>query len=186
MTTPTDNLEELLARVRAGRLDELTPEQVAALEAHLDATPAAAERLANVVPEPDPHLSAAVSPPTEDEWNAVWERVESATSAPQSPRRPLSRVFRLWSPLAAAAACLLLVVVWRLSAPPAWEIQLSEDVLVLCGETRLVKVYHIVIIRSCWKFHSIVSVHFTTSGSLLCSGNTYLYLSFMDFVATCR
>jgi hypothetical protein len=130
MTTPSDNLDELLDRVRAGRLDELTPEQVAALEAHLDATPTAAERLANVIPEPDPHLSAPVSSPTEDQWNAIWERVESAASSPRSPRRPVSRVLRFWSPLAAAAACLLLVVVWRLSAPPAWEMHLSEHVVV--------------------------------------------------------
>lgn len=130
MTTPSDNLDELLDRVCAGRLDELTPEQVAALEAHLDATPTAAERLANVLPEPDPHLSAAVSSPTEDEWNAVWERIESVTSTTQSPRRPLSRLLRIWSPLLAAAACVLLVVIWRLSAPPAWKMQLSEDVVV--------------------------------------------------------
>lgn len=132
MTTPTENFDELLDRVSAGQLDALTPEQVAALEAHLNATPAAAQRLAGVVPAPDPRLTSAPSP-SEADWDRVWERVDWAEAAPLPARPALGRVFRLWRPLAAAAACLLLVVVWRTMlspAVPSWELRLSDDVVV--------------------------------------------------------
>ena len=53
--------------------------------------------------------------------------------------------------------------------------------LVLCGEPRLVKVDDIVLIRSGWKLCSVVSVHFTTSGSLLFSGNYVLIFKLYGF-----
>ncbi len=133
MTTPTENFDELLDRVSAGQLDALTPEQVTALEAHLNATPAAAERLADVTPAPDPLLTSAVQAPSKADWDNVWERVDSAEAAPLPARPALGRMFRFWQPLAAAAACLLLLVVWRTMlspAEPSWQLRLSDDVVV--------------------------------------------------------
>lgn len=132
MTKPIDNLDELLARVADGRLDDLTPEQVAALEAHLDATPPAADRLAGVTPTPDPQLTAAPPTPSETEWNGIWQRIDSAIPMRGPTPTVIARVIRLWRPLAAAAACLLLLLVlWRLApSTPSWEIHLSNDVVV--------------------------------------------------------
>jgi hypothetical protein len=132
MNASSHNPDELLARVADGQLDQLTPEQVAALEAHLNTTPAVADRLADVVPAPDPHLVPASSPPSEAEWDALWERVDSAGSARQTPNT-IARVLRFWRPLAAVAACLLLVVLWRAvpwASEPSWKMQLSDDVVV--------------------------------------------------------
>ena len=133
MTTPGENLDELLDRVAAGQLDELTSEQVAALEAHLNTTPGAAERLADIVPEADPRLSVIAPTPTDADWGEVWRRVDSAALTRESTARVIGRTIRLWQPLAAAAACLLLMILWRvapLRTEPAWELQLSGSVVV--------------------------------------------------------
>lgn len=134
MTTPADNLDELLDRVVAGRLDELTPEQAAALEAHLNATPAAAERLADVLPQVDQRLRVSTPVPTDAEWDQVWQRVDSAAAARGKTARTIRRTIRLWQPLTALAACVVLLLVWRwapLSAGSDWPIALSADVEVL-------------------------------------------------------
>ena len=134
MTTPADNLDELLDRVAAGRLDELTPEQVAALEDHLNATPSAEGRLADVLLEADPRLSATTSMPTDAEWDQVWQRVDSAAAARGKTARTIRRTIRLWQPLTALAACVALLLVWRwapLSTGSDWPIALSADVEVL-------------------------------------------------------
>ena len=133
MTTPNDNLDQLLDRVAAGRLDDLTPEQVAALEAHLNATPAA-EGLADVLPEADPRLSSTASMPTDAEWDEVWQQVDSAAAARGRTARAIRRAIRLWQPLAAVAACVALLLVWRwapFTSGPEWPIELSADVEVL-------------------------------------------------------
>jgi hypothetical protein len=133
MTTPIENFDRLLDRVSAGQLDDLTPEEVAALEAHLNTTPAAAQRLADAVPTPDPRLTFAVPSPSDADWDRVWERIHSAEAAPLAPRHAVRRVFRLWQPLAAAAACLLMIIIWRTMlspAKPSWELRLSDDVVV--------------------------------------------------------
>ena len=63
----------------------------------------------------------------------VWERIDAAGAAPQPPAYVLRRAFRLWRPLAAAAACVALLLVWRAMSPApqsSWSIELSEDVVV--------------------------------------------------------
>jgi hypothetical protein len=134
MTTPDENFDQLLDRVAAGRLDDLTPEQIDALEAHLNATPTAEQRLADVLPEADPRLSVAAPMPTDDEWSEVWQGVESTTRKRESSARAIRRAIRLWQPFAAVAACVALLLVWRwspLTAAPDWPIALSSDVEVL-------------------------------------------------------
>ena len=134
MTASHDNFDELLKQVAAGRLDGLTPEQVAALETHLNATPSAEERLAEVLPETDPRLSATTSMPTDAEWDQVWRRVDSAAAVGGKTARAIRRTIRLWQPLTALAACVALLLVWRwapLSTGSDWPIALSADVEVL-------------------------------------------------------
>lgn len=132
MSTADRNLENLLATVADGRLDELSPDQVAALEEYLDASPDAAARLAAASPNPDPRLSPAAASPTTAEWDAVWDNVESASSTPNA-QSGLQRLIRFWRPLSAAAACALLMLMWRgipRSDDAAWPIQLSDQVVV--------------------------------------------------------
>jgi hypothetical protein len=134
MTTPDENFDQLLDRLAGGRSDDLTPEQIDALEAHLNTTPAAAQRLADVVPEPDPRLGLAAPTPTEAEWSRVWRGVDSAARRRASSAGAIRRTIRFWQPLAALAACVALLLVWRwspLAAAPEWPIALSSDVEVL-------------------------------------------------------
>jgi hypothetical protein len=133
MTTTSDNFDELLARVAEGRLDDLTPEQVAALAAHLDATPMAAQRLADIVAVTDPRLAGAPPSPPEAEWGRVWQGIDSAAATHASRPRGSTRALRLWQAVTAVAACLLLVVLWRSVNPPteaSWQMRLSDDVVV--------------------------------------------------------
>lgn len=111
MTTNREQLDRLLATVGDGALDALTPEQVTRLEAHLNESPEAASRLADCVPPLDPRLAAPVRMPR----RAEWERVRSAIASHGAARaRPSAGwVHRFWRPLAAAAACVLLVAGWR-------------------------------------------------------------------------
>lgn len=115
MNAPEHNLDDLLARVADGRLDELTPEQVAALEAQLEADPGAAERLADVVPASEAVLSPEIPPPSNAEWEHVWDAIESALPARALAPRASRRMFHRWRPLVAVAACVALVVLWHLT-----------------------------------------------------------------------
>ena len=133
MTMPDDKFDELLDHVAAGRLDDLTPDQVTSLDTHLNAAASSSERLADVVPEADSRLSVIAPTPTDAEWDGVWRRIDSATPVREPTPRVIRRTIRFWQPLAAAAACLLLLIVWRLTpvqAPPGWEMRLSDHVIV--------------------------------------------------------
>jgi hypothetical protein len=132
MTETNHNLDALLALVADGRLDELTPEQVAALEEHLNARPEAVGRLENVVPEPDSLAGHAGPAPSEAEWEAVWDGIDAgcAVAGGSEPRR-IGRVITFWQPLVAVAACLLLIVFWRaMPSRNRWPIELSDHVVV--------------------------------------------------------
>lgn len=146
MTRENDNiqnrrLQALLERVRDGQLDDLAPPEITELEAYLNASPDAADRLAATQAAPTQPIHADLTMPSADAWNQVWSNIE-ATAAPTLHRRgqipttvqPLRRprIIRLWQSLSAAAACLLAAVAWRVGGPPAnspqWTIQLSRDV----------------------------------------------------------
>jgi|GEM_PF-1407464 len=143
MTDARENMEELLSRVAAGRLDDLTPEQIDALEVYLNDTPAAAEQLAEVRPATDAALGQDLPTPTSTEWENVWGNVEAGVEtdsgaganmhvAPVS-NRSIAKGARLWRPAAALAACVALMLVWRVTSKPAdagWEIKLSDHVVV--------------------------------------------------------
>jgi len=151
MNASKHNLDELLTRVAEGRLDELTAEQVAALEVHLNDSPEAAAKLAERIPTPPAGpLAAEPAPPTEKEWDAVWNGIEAGEKknegepsvAPDGAPFPPShlptfpqaqRLARLWRPLSALAACVALFAAWHFATPTAsadLEISLSDDVVI--------------------------------------------------------
>lgn len=120
----TENLDALLAAAAAGRLEALTPEQVERLAAHLDANPAAAAKVGAMRPAASPSLTTPVVLPTPRQWQEVWDRIEQATSTtrrqPESGRSATgtraARILRIWRPIAAVAACVVLLVSWSLQS----------------------------------------------------------------------
>jgi hypothetical protein len=139
--TGNDNPNRLLDLVRTGRMDELSPAEAATLEQHLNTNASAAAALAGEIPASDRGLVHAVSGPSAEEWNAAWSRIESPGG-----RRASDAGFRRASPfrafplhrglagLAAVAACIALVLVWRFTPggtsierqEEGWPIQLSS------------------------------------------------------------
>lgn len=76
MTADRDNLDEWLEQSLRGDFDALTPQQVAALEAALNASPELAARAAAAPPRvelPSPEIAL----PTQAEWDAVWAKVNA-------------------------------------------------------------------------------------------------------------
>ena len=135
-------LNALLARVAAGEIDALNPSEIALLESHLNDAPDAAGQLAKGRP-PLMRLPEIAMPP-EAAWDAMFDRIDAsrgaATASPgRSPTtRPdrthrLRRLRKTWEPLLAAAAVVLLAVMWRLSpttptAAEPWDLRLATDV----------------------------------------------------------
>lgn len=113
-------LDQVLAALQADELDQLSPEQVERLAAHLNSHPHDAQRLARVAPAVSPALRDLESLPDEHAWKRVWENVDEATPAGPitSPAQHQARVLRLWQSVAAVAACLVLAGLWTLKQPP--------------------------------------------------------------------
>jgi hypothetical protein len=142
MTREPQNLDEALRALAAGELDALRPEQVARLEAILNASPEAAERVADVLPAADGRLGEVLrvaetesGGPTARQWEQMWGSIEGAGGTRQlTPKvRTLPPiVLRLWRPVAAVAACLLLAVLWKTAGPgrtvEPWPVQLATSV----------------------------------------------------------
>jgi hypothetical protein len=132
MNAPRENLDTLLRAVARGELDQLTPAQVAELEAGLNITPAS--EFAQQLAQPEPALAvalaaaAATDRPAIRTWDAMWDRIDAATTS--SRVAPRNRLLRLWRPLAAVAAGLLFLAAWRVAQPPIvepWPLQLATD-----------------------------------------------------------
>ncbi len=139
MSPGQEKLHSALRAVAAGDFDALTPEQVAELERALNENPQVAALIASAVPAPDARLAAGLAEmerkalPSQAAWDQAWAQVDAATAriSVRSHKTGAARVLRLWKPLLAAAACLLLVAVWRVSLRPAddaWPIQLATNV----------------------------------------------------------
>jgi len=122
-------IDKLLDRVAAGGLDDLTPEQIAALESQLNASPALAARLADERPPADPLLASLESAsPSASEWDAAWERI-----APAPGVLRLRRFAGVARTISALAACVLMALVFqfgssRATAGEAWDLSLATDV----------------------------------------------------------
>ncbi|QOJ15445.1 MAG: hypothetical protein HRU75_12710 [Planctomycetia bacterium] len=131
-------LSDALTALREGRFEALTPDAVAAAEAHLNTCAACAGQLGAVRPASagDPLVRAAPSPlPVQwrRAWSAIADRSPASSSIWRGGRAGILR--SAWTPLAAAAACVMMVVSWRLAAPPVesglWSLAAAGDVRVL-------------------------------------------------------
>ena len=121
------DIQTELEALSAGRLDSLSPEQITRLETHLNANPEVADQLADSMPAVEPVLHAGLEHPSAEAWESVWENIESATVRPTTM---LPRLLRLWQPLAAVAACLLMVGIWHYSheaAPEPWPVEWAQE-----------------------------------------------------------
>ncbi|MBK8913741.1 MAG: hypothetical protein IPM64_03905 [Phycisphaerales bacterium] len=129
---------DALTALREGRFDALTPDAVAAAEAHLNHCAACADKLgaARPVSASDP-LVQAPRQPAAAQWRRAWaviaDRSPSVSSIWRAGRAGILR--SAWTPLAAAAACVMMVVSWRFAAPPVesglWSLAAAGDVRVL-------------------------------------------------------
>lgn len=102
MNAPADEIRQMLARVSAGELDALSPEEIAQLEDALNTDDTLAEQLAEVPAGGD---WPAELTPSAAEWEAVWQGVSTESSH--------RRVKGWWlRPLGVAAAVVVLIGVW--------------------------------------------------------------------------
>lgn len=114
-----DSLDALVADGFAA----LSPDRIAALEAHLNSCRDCAERIGAARPSDVSDgvrmAARAVVPPTAAEWESVWNRVEVATQGNSSVWSAGGRGIwrRAWRPLAGVAACVMIVAAWRFASP---------------------------------------------------------------------
>ncbi len=127
-----DDMQSEFDAVQAGRLADLSIEQVARLEARLNADTDAAARLADLCPPADPALVEPVNMPTADAWDCVWTRIEAAPAQRRRSTPAQTGIFLRWRPaLAAAAVCALMVGTWTFRTPPSsndWPIEWAHTV----------------------------------------------------------
>ncbi len=138
MTPAPHNLADALKALADGELDVLRPEQVRQVEAALNRDARLAAPFAGQQPRVEPHLAAALNEldrsdqPTTADWERVWDNIDAAAARRGRPDAGVARrVLRAWRPLMAAAACLLLVLGWRVTQPAAvepWPLQLAAEV----------------------------------------------------------
>lgn len=127
------NLDAALRALERGDLDSLTPEQVGRLEKALNAEPGAAAWVGDLRPSREEPLTTLLRQteeaalPLEAEWERIWERVAAERTGAKARRR-VGRIIRLWQPLAAIAAGLVLVVAWRVGRAPReadWPVEIG-------------------------------------------------------------
>jgi len=121
MNAPADEIRQMLARVSAGELDELSPAEIAQLEVALNEDDTLAAQLAEVPAGGDWPVQLT---PSDTEWEAVWQGVSARTGQ--------QRIKGWWlRPLGVAAAVVVLLGVWwsgsQHEAVDPWQIQPDTD-----------------------------------------------------------
>lgn len=138
MTPAPHSLADALKALAVGELDAMTPEQVRLAEAALNRDERLAAAFAGEQPRVEPRLAATLNEldrgaqPTPADWERVWVSID-VVAARRGPTDAgvARRILRAWRPLMAAAACLLLVLGWRVTQPAAvdsWPLQLAAEV----------------------------------------------------------
>lgn len=137
MQGPPRELDELLRALTRGDPSAVSAEELARIEAALEADPGLTAALAAEPAGVGDPLVAAVGDttptPTPEEWARVWDHITAGTAAAMRPAvaHRASVWLRLRVPLAAAAAVLLAVGMWwnwEGRGGDAWEIRLAADV----------------------------------------------------------
>lgn len=138
-------LREPIQAMVQGCFDDLAPDEMTRVEAHLNDCSACAALLANETPPIERSTRAggdassvddaplplpSVETPSAQAWEHVWDNVERATAPASARRKPQSRhIIRFlypWSAYAAAAAIVLMVGLWRLvPRTQTWELDLA-------------------------------------------------------------
>ncbi len=129
----------LIAAVAKGRLDTLSPVDVAALSELLNADDTLAAQVAAMPARQQSWSEPAVATPSGAEWDRVWAGVSSEVGAAASPSRGVARpaTMRAWSlrPFAAAAVCVLMVSVLTRFRPalanPPLELDRASEIATL-------------------------------------------------------
>lgn len=125
-------LEQLLLRVEAGALDELTESQVLTLAEHTDSDLRAAGRLAQAALPADPFSAWQAPLPTSTQWRGMEQQlaIPAHDVGSRGAHGPRGRVFRWGSTLAAIAACGMAAFMFDMVSKPAQaeRINLQTDI----------------------------------------------------------
>jgi len=110
-----ERLSALIKALAEGRCDELAPEDITVLEAHLNECAVCGARLAEARATLEPGLDQAFVDPPPDRWDGVWERITASSVEPVAEPAPAGwrRVLRSWASLSAAAAVLMVAALWQ-------------------------------------------------------------------------
>jgi len=146
MSETTPNLDALLDRLAAGELDAFEPDEIEALERHLNEHSGAAERMINVKPPAAGELAFDEPMPDESAWGAVWDGIDAGVKSARRSTIRRSRWSNLFRVSGALAACALAMVAWKITRPDAsagWSMELAgnveiEDLEVFGDETGFV------------------------------------------------
>ncbi len=109
--------DDILAKFARDGLDGLTPDEVNLLEGLLNSRPDVAQELEPTVARPDERLAAALQAdeqlPSDAAWQNVWDKVETGAAPVATPGSRTLRLWRVLAPVTAAAACLVMVLMWQ-------------------------------------------------------------------------
>jgi hypothetical protein len=136
MSNDDRRLAALIDRIAADGVDALTAGELVELEAALADRPELEARLGDLLPPADAALSA-MEQPSPAEWERVWRRVEQAARPGAAVVPPV--LLRIWRPVAAIAACVLLALSWQVSrgtSGRAWSLKPATAI-----EVRSLEVY---------------------------------------------
>jgi anti-sigma-K factor RskA len=124
-------LQSAIGALAAGRFDDVSTDQMAVLEAHLNECADCAARLADVRARLALPFDVAVDSPAPEAWDIVWRAIEAGPSG-QAERAGLGRGirWRWWAAgaMAAVAAILLIIGLWPMAGTvqPLPEVQFAS------------------------------------------------------------
>lgn len=131
MTPNADEIKQMLARVSAGELDELTPQEIDQLEQAINEDDALSAQVADISAGTDWPLELT---PSDAEWDQVWQGV--TVSDQHAGHQPVAGWWL--RPVGVAAAVVALLGAWssvpQPSAVDPWLIQPDTDFEIVAFE----------------------------------------------------